>query len=623
MQESIGERLERHDEVSTTDVVGCPIPAMHHEQPALAAADELIFPHHKRVVVQYVTDTSGGRALHLYYGEKEIAFDEPELFAFGEALARSERFVARDAMAWGAGYAWSRIQALLAQLLDEGILHRVEADTSDAVAPHNGSCPSPRPPAESAVPRTWLECEAITCEWTGHPVELGYVEAIVPIYRVAHCALDAEDRQVGEANVFPKSLRLDISTEWRTCQYPGSRFQQELPMNVTALKSMRIHWKPMMVTLRRIREAYLRRVPQAQDGWTVGSLERLATLILTVPAYMLMRSHNAVVNGQLHPVLSSMYRVTDGVRMTTHYMLFIPVDVPTRAPDAPVTSDEIYAYAECNALFLSDFGVCAGPKAMMDEFLHVLIDGKPVEGEESVVLDPAIEAALAGLDAAFNYGFYGLQAHAVVFSLWPAIARTYERLWDMLEAWPEEASETLLALRNRLQGSVTLMRTRSFIRTEAWRASRERAYADMYEQAARGLGSEGAGRTLSASLTPVWEGHHGYAMAQLRVLLGQRLCPPHVRQSPALEGLVACVMDYLRQEQAIVRATCEIQQCINDLLGRTPPLRPLQASDLYVYYLLQDVKRQPPYLVHDLEEGLGLHIVVTSNTIEITARAAT
>ena len=622
MQQSMGERLERHDEVTATDVVGCPIPAMHHEQPALAAADELIFPHHKRVAAQYVTDASGGRVLYLYYGEKEIAFDEPELFAFGEGLARSERFCARDAMAWGTGYEWRRVQELLEQLLEEGILHRVEANTSDAVAPHNGPRPSPLPPAASAVPRTWLECEAITRELTGHPLELGYLEAIVPIYRVAHIALDAEERQVGEANVFPKPLRLDIPTEWRTCQYPGSRFQQELPMNVTALKSMRAHWKPLMVALRRIREAYIRRVPQARYGWTVGSLERLSTLILTVPAYALMRRHNRVENGQLHPVLSSLYRVTDGVRMTTHYMLFIPVDVPTRASDTPVTSDDIYAYAEYNALFLSDYGVCAGPKAMIDEFLHVLIDGWPVAGEESVVLDPAIEAALADLDAAFDYGFYGLQAHAVVFSLWPAIARTYERLWDILETWPEDASDTLRALRDRLQGSVTLMRTRSFIRTEEWRASRERAYVDMYEQAAKGLDSQGAERTLAEYLTPVWETHHGYAMEQLRVLLGQRLCPSHGRQSPALESLVTCLIDYLRQEQAIVRAACETQQRINALLGRTPPLRPLTASDLYVYYLLQDVKRQPPYLVHELEEGLGLHIVVMSNTIEITARAA-
>jgi hypothetical protein len=622
MPESMSERIDMNDDVNATDMAGCPMHAIHDERPALAAEDELVFPYHKRAVAQYVTDASGNRELHLYYGKKEISFDEPELFAFGEALARSERFFARDAITWGTGYEWPRIQVLLEQLLDEGILHRVDDHPSDAVSAHHGPRPSPLPPAESAVPRTWFECEAITRELTGHPLELGYLEAVVPIYRVAHIALDAEGRQVGEANVFPKPLRLNIPTEWRTCPHPGSRFQQELPMNVTAMKSMRAYWKPMLVTLQRIREVYLRRVPQAQYGWTVGSLERLSSLVLTVPAYVLMRHHDPVENSQLHPVLSSMYRVTDGVRMTMHYMLFVPVYEPTREPDASVTSAEIHAYAERNALFLSEHGVCAGPKAMIDEFLRVLVDGQPVEGTESMVLDPAIEAALADLDSAFNYGFYGLQTHAVVSSLWNAIARTYERLWAILEAWPAEASEALLALRERFQSLVTLIQTRTFVRNEEWRASRDRAYADMYEQAAKGLDPEGAERTLSEYLTPVWETHHGYAMEQLRAMLRQRLYPPHTKQSPALEGLVACLMDYLRQEQAIVRATGEIQQRINHLLGRTPPLRALTASDLHVYYLLQAADRRPPYLIDELEEALGLRIVVTANTIEFTERLA-
>ena len=621
MHESMGKRIDMNDAVQATDVVGSSLCARHAARPALAADDELVFPHHKRVVAQYSTEASGGRELHLYYGEKELAFDEPELFAFGEGLARCARFFARDAIGWGNGYAWPRVRELLEQLLDEGILRRVDAQTSDAVPLHHGSRLSPLPPAESTMPRTWFECEAITRELTGRPLELGYLESIVPIYRVAHIALDAEGRQVGEANVFPKPLRLDIPTEWRTCPHPGSRFQQELPMNVTALKSMRAYWQPMLVTLRRIREAYLRRVPQARDGWTVGSLERLSSLILTVPAYVLMRSHHAVANGQLHPVLSSMYRVTDGVRMTMHYMLFIPFYEPTRDPNTAVTSAELYAYAERNALFLSDYGVCAGPKAMIDEFLHVLVEGQPVE-EESRVLDPAIEAALADLDSAFHYGFYGLQVHAVVSSLWTAIARTCEKLWAIIEAWPEEESAGWLVFRARVQSLVTFIRTQTLVQNEEWRLSRDRAYADMYEQAANGLGSACAGRTLAEYLTPVWEAHHGYAMEQLRVLLRQRLCPPHARQSPALEGLVACLIDYLRQEQAIVRATGEIQQHINHLLGRTSPLRPLTASDLHVYYLLQEVKRQPPYLIDELEEGLGLHIVVTANTMGITARAA-
>jgi hypothetical protein len=184
------------------------------------------------------------------------------------------------------------------------------------VFPRDGARPSPLPPAETTEARTWLECESITETLAGRPLELGYLELVIPIFRVAHMALDGDGRQVGEANVFPKPLRLDIPTKWRTCIYSGSRFQDERPMNVTALKAIRAHWPQIMTALLRIREAYLERFPHARNGWTVGEIERLATLVLAVPTYQLMRK-GGLQNGELHPALSSMFRVTDGLRMTT------------------------------------------------------------------------------------------------------------------------------------------------------------------------------------------------------------------------------------------------------------------------------------------------------------------
>jgi hypothetical protein len=58
----------------------------------LQAADGLSLPLHRRMVVQYAQREDGVRELHLYYGDKEISFDEPDLFAFGEQLARQDRF---------------------------------------------------------------------------------------------------------------------------------------------------------------------------------------------------------------------------------------------------------------------------------------------------------------------------------------------------------------------------------------------------------------------------------------------------------------------------------------------------------------------------------------------------
>src|SRR5882672_9647488 len=134
MNESILESMEASQEASEPDAADCPMQAMHAPQPVLEGDDELVFPQHKRLVMQYATDASGGTALHLYCGEKEIAFDEPELFAFGEGLAKQARFVARTATTWGEGYDWPRVRELLEQLLAEEILQYADAYQSAPIA---------------------------------------------------------------------------------------------------------------------------------------------------------------------------------------------------------------------------------------------------------------------------------------------------------------------------------------------------------------------------------------------------------------------------------------------------------------------------------------------------------
>jgi hypothetical protein len=66
-----------------------------------------------------------------------------------------------------------------------------------------------------------------------------------------------------------------------------------------------------------------------------------------------------------------------------------------------------------------------------------------------------------------------------------------------------------------------------------------------------------------------------------------------------------------------VRAASEVQQHINNLLGRTPPKRPLTASHIAIYYQFEDVGKRLPYLVDEIEETLNLRIAVGSDAIDI------
>ena len=120
---------------------------------------------------------------------------------------------------------------------------------------------------------------------------------MVPVFRIAHPALDTDDRQVGEANTFPRALRLDRPTDWQTCTYPGTRHADDKPMNLTALKAMRSHWPEMMAVLADIRARYLDRAA-LRAPLTLGQVERLCIAVLSLPTW-------EAFGGPLHPVLSS------------------------------------------------------------------------------------------------------------------------------------------------------------------------------------------------------------------------------------------------------------------------------------------------------------------------------
>ncbi len=172
MNELATEEMESGKDPMGQEGSGCPLQTT---QRTVLADDELVFRKHRRVVTEYSTDASGTTELHLYYGEKDISFDDPLLFAFGEGLAKQSRFVAGSATMWGDGYDWPRVRELLQQLIEEGILRRADANESGRISTH-GAYPSPLPPPHGTVPRTWFECEAITRELTGEPMELGYLD---------------------------------------------------------------------------------------------------------------------------------------------------------------------------------------------------------------------------------------------------------------------------------------------------------------------------------------------------------------------------------------------------------------------------------------------------------------
>lgn len=580
-------------------------------------SDRLSVPHRKRMSHAYVTTETGDRELSIYYGAKEVTFDEERLFAFGEQIVSQSSFTAASATAWGPGYEWPEVRSLLEALVSEGIIKH--GDMADDLR-GGGLVPSLLPPAVCPVPRAWsaADCEALTGELGGRPVEIGYLEAVVPAYRIAHPALDADGRQVGEANVFPPGLRLDRDTDWRVCQYPGSRYRDDAPMNVTALKAMIKHWKPMMVSLLAIRAEVMNRLVRSHQGFTAGDLHTFSRVVLAMPAFQLMADNPASPQPPLHPVLSSLFRITDGIRMTTHDMLFLSAE-RTRLPEEPITAAELYGFAERNGLFLSEFGVCAGPKAMMDEFFTTVFDGTPVEGNDRVALPSEVQALLSRLPAAVDYGLWGLQVWAVSRSVWLAMRLVYKTLREIFEPAVGAASERLRA---RLAAAwVTMEKER--IATDHDVDVHVVVYADAYEQAWRALPAPLGPPTLAERIAPCPEAPvHLAAATQLRGLVAARLSSGDFGElgtTPAVARIVDALIHYLREEQAILASTTELQSSINALLGRPPPTRPLSVRDFRVTFTMHTVPMAPfPYLFDMLEDELGIRVACTAATIEVT-----
>jgi hypothetical protein len=434
-------------------------------------------------------------------------------------------------------------------------------------------------------------------------------------------SLDTEGRQVGESNAFPAVLRIDVPTRWRTCIYSGSRYQDNKPMNVSALKSMRAHWAPAMAMLLQVRQAYLERCPEARQGWTVGHLERLATTVLALPAYQLMRRERRVENGQLNPVLSSMFRVTDGLRMTMHHMLFIPFGEPTRKPDTPMSSAEVHAYAERAFSLHSEHGVCAGPKVMIDEFLSVLVDGQLPRDGLPDTLEPELQDAVADIGPALDYAFLGLQAYAAVFSLWPITMRCYEQLHGIVHAWAQDepGSAAVHALLQWLKPIITRLRTSTHLATEAWRADREFVYGDMYAQCHRGLTGQAPSQPLAELLAPRPVLAGDAPVGRLQVALLRKFgagATAAQREHRAL--LLSCLMQYFVQAQAVVRVACSVQQRTNQLLGREVPAQPFMVDDIDSYVQLVGMTEgRVPFLLHELHAQFGLRVAIDAKRVDI------
>lgn len=565
-------------------------------QPEAATVDpheKLFVTARKRFVPVYNKSPEGTRELTLYCGMREITFDEPDLFPWAEKLIQEDSFMAGASIAWAnPPLEWPRVQGLLDALLAEGILDREPPGKTIGQLPssamHLSFLESERTRPVVPEPRFWNpDPGSVLQEVVGRGVEPGHIEAVVPVHRIAHAALDLEGRQVGEVNTFPEILRLKIPTEWKTCNYAGGRYHDDTPMNMTALRSMIAHWRPVLRTTLAFREEFLRRYPPIGDGtWRLGEVHFLSSGLLALVGFELMRWNDPAKNGELDPVLSSLFRVTDGVRMVAAHMMDVPRLECTY--DTKVVARDITGMAEREDQYHSAKGVCAGPQNMIDEFVATLLDGKPLEGPSEPLPKWAED-----IPAALDYGLLGIQIYATVFSTWMRMTKAYTEMREALIArgGPE-------ALREGVERDFKIILP-VHGHEEAQRSWSEAFARRMFNHAQEGIRGASARQDLAALLTPpvgLLGQRAGAALGDLFASLGA-------------EAIADPLLDFLRFERNALRTVTAVQARINALLGRPEPASPLTGAQLAIHHLLRKGTRGAvPSLVDLLRETLDVDI---------------
>ena len=588
--------------------------------------DELALCHGTPVTTHYAANEYGANELRLFYGDREISFDDASLFAFGETLAAQTRFKAYTAVTWGHGYDWPRVQGLLEQLIEEGLLQF--ADGREATRPP-GAKTSLAPHARAAATRSWAECEALYLLQMDTAPEPGYLELVLPVFRITAMLMAAKGRAPGEAGKFAPAMTRDAASGWRTCDHAGNLLLAPPRLDTLSLQDMQPHWGLMLALLQHVRETYLQRYPQARLRWTVWHLERLATVALAVPGYALLRAHAPVNRLDLHPALSGMAYWALALRDSLQTLRF---DAPGKAvtlDDSPLSGAALAACMLKRYPALGHESSGNGPvTTMLHEFAGVLTGETAAPPYRSAALAPDLAAAANGLDIAIDYGLYGLQAYAAVLSLWPVMSHTYEQLVRFAGEWAAQpaACPNVRRFYERLQHAVDNAAAGTAATSPGVRAQRraalEKIQIDLYDQCAAGLRNDAVASPLRRQFSLGRQPLPLHAEQQLRDILRRHFGCAADAPAPHLDQIAACLAGYITQEQAMLRVAYTTQRYINALLGRHPPARPFSAREIDMPLLLRDMDagRCLPYLCDELQDILGIRMLIEKDRIDIVER---
>lgn len=578
----------------------------------LQASEVLCIPKRRRLTHSRIKNDDGQEILHLFYGEIELIFDEPDIAPLGEKLIEVEHFSGQEVMSWTSGVEWERVRELLQALLDSQVIKRqaeIPAAPADAFPKTLGLAPPGR------EPQTFTgadgKCPMITEEAFGRAFDLPNLEVVVPIYRIAHPAMDTDGRQIGENNVTPRTLFLDLPTQRRLCGYAGSRYHDELPMNVTALKHMAKRWPELLSLTEQSRVEIFRRLPPGDPAaLRAGELHFLAVCQLASVGYVMVRGEHPVANGELDSGLSAMFRLVDGVRLVTNDLL--RERLGGRGWETPVSAQSVADFAEHFAIYRGTHGVCAGPPALIDEYLKVLTG----EASAPIEAEPPVTARLGDVDAAIDYALLGQRIEAAVRYLGNAQGLLHLRMRAAFAGQtPPSALQELVEV--PLDAAHFPQLREDHPPLETFQLELE-VCRWLFARAGQGLPARAEPAELDEldeldALMRLDAAAQEATQRRLAELLAFGLPPDKALAAPLSGQLAALLAESFALERRCLRVVEREQAALNERLRR-PAGRQLTSADLAAY----NRPRCGPAHYQLLADGLGLEVRSTSAATSFT-----
>ena len=235
---------------------------------------------------------------------------------------------------------------------------------------------------------------------------------------------DSYFRPLGE-EIAPKDSREGVEMEAIRCNYDGSRFHHELPMNLSSLRQFANHWDAVLPTISAIRENYCasRGRPGAVSTVDLWFISKLCQLL---PAYLIRRREDKIDADSIPVVPSIIYRMSLGMHRIVHISLVKMMASGGDPGAACLDAGQYYHIAENAGLLIGRNSVCAGPQAMVGQAYGAMIGPSVPGSAEASSNDPGF----------YRYAalFMKLEAEKYMFAVQAAIQ--LRSLVDALEGAP-------------------------------------------------------------------------------------------------------------------------------------------------------------------------------------------